>query len=150
MLRKEQRDIEKQTHKFAMDDHRKHIENERLILAQRAQTFREQQLPRLAESKSGLRAPAASSPNSAVKESDLDRLAKTLDDVERRTCETFNLPYDGPTNSTSSQTLSQTSSDTDVSLTQPAETIPLRRGAQGFRNKFNSCSPRWGERPREP
>ena len=95
-LRKEQRDIEKQTHKIAMDDHRKHLENERLILAQRAQTFREQQLPRLAESKSAVRAPTASSPNSAVKESDLERLAKTLDAVERRTCETFNLPYDGP------------------------------------------------------
>ena len=95
-LRKEQRDIQKQTHKLEMDQHRKHLDNERLILAQRAQTFREQQLPRLAESKSAVRAPAASSPNSAVKESDLDRLAKTLDAVERRTCETFNLPYHGP------------------------------------------------------
>src|SRR5688572_15064174 len=37
---------------------------------------------------------------------DLGRLAKTLDDVERRTCETFNLPYDGPTKQESSPSLS--------------------------------------------
>ena len=55
-----------------------------------------------AESNSAVRAPAASSPKSAIKEGDLDRLAKTLDDVERRTCETFNLPYDGPTKQESS------------------------------------------------
>ena len=51
---------------------------------------------------------------SKIQEGDLDRLAKTLDDVERRTCETFNLPYDGPTKpepSSSSPTLSQTSSE---------------------------------------
>ena len=67
-----------------------------------------------AEKNSAVRAPAASGPNSAVKENDLDRLAKTLDDVERRTCETFNLPYDGPTKpepSSLSPTLSQTSSE---------------------------------------
>ena len=67
-----------------------------------------------AEKNSAVRAPAASSPNSEVKEDDLARLERTLDAVERRTCETFNLPYDGPTKpepSSSSPTLSQTSSE---------------------------------------
>ena len=73
-LRKEQRDIQKQTHKLEMDQHRKHIDDERLILAKRAQALREQQLPRRAEN------------------NHLGRLAKSLDDVERRTCEMFNLP----------------------------------------------------------
>src|SRR5688572_24177247 len=94
-LRKEQRDIQKQTHKLEMDQHRQHIDDERLILTKRAQALREQQLPPV--EKSALR-----NPNSAIKEDHLGRLARNLDDVERRTCETFNLPYDGPINSNQS------------------------------------------------
>ena len=44
-----------------------------------------------AESKSALH-----SPNSAIPEDSLGRLAKTLDDVERRACEKFNLPCSAP------------------------------------------------------
>ena len=55
-----------------------------------------------AANKSTISAPAASSPNSEIKQNDLDRLARTLDNVERRTCETFNLPYDGSTKPESS------------------------------------------------
>src|SRR5688572_12997036 len=44
-----------------------------------------------AESKSALR-----SPNSAIKEDSLGRLAKTLDEVEGSACETFNLPLNAP------------------------------------------------------
>src|SRR5688572_7557706 len=56
-----------------------------------------------AESKSPIRnGQSGSDPNSAIKEDSLGRLAKTLDDVERRACEMFNQPYDSPINSNQS------------------------------------------------
>ena len=112
-------DHKKFEHKQEMDTFRKNMAEKRFDLAEKTFAFRQQlHHDRLALARE--KAEAQSNPSalnsqpSTVPQSDhLGRLARTLDDVERRTCEKFNLPYNGPTSSTSSQTSSQTLSDTN-------------------------------------